>query len=284
VDITEGGNEVEPDTVQGAADTVWSIVTTYGPQVVGAIVILIVGWIAAGILSGTARKGMKKAGLDAALVGFVANLVKWAIVIFAVIAALRKFGVETTSFVAVLGAAGFAVGLAMQGSLSNFAAGVLLLVFRPFKVGDFINAAGSAGAVAEIGIFTTILNTPDNQRVIIPNAAVTGGTIVNVTANETRRVDLTAGIAYGADIAKAKSVLEEILAGHEKVLKDPAPTVQVVELADSSVNFVVRPWVKTGDYWTVYFDVTRAIKERFDAAGIEIPFPQRDVHLFQKAS
>lgn len=202
---------------------------------------------------------------------------------FTVIAALSKFGVQTASFVAVLAAAGLAVGLALQGLLANFASGVLLLIFRPFKAGDFIEAGGAQGVVQEISIFTTVLNSLDNRKIIIPNSGVTGGNITNFTANAARRVDLVAGISYTADMAKAKEVIQGMLAEQPKVLKDPAPTVEVVELADSSVNLVVRPWCKTSDYWDVYFSVTQAIKEALDAAGIAIPFPQRDVHLFQEA-
>jgi small conductance mechanosensitive channel len=267
-----------------AVQAVITFITTYGIQAVGAIVILIIGKIGAGVCANIVRKVMVRAKAEQTLVGFVASLVRYAILAFAVIAALSKFGIQTTSFIAVLGAAGLAVGLALQGSLANFAAGVLILIFRPFKLDDVINAAGSVGKVVEIGIFTTTLHSPDNQKIIVPNAAVTGGTITNVNANDTRRVDLTAGIGYGDDIGKAKKVLEDILANHPKVLDDPGPTVQVVELADSSVNFVVRPWTKTADYWDVYFDVTRAIKEEFDNNGISIPFPQQDVHMHQVAS
>jgi small conductance mechanosensitive channel len=275
---------MDAPTVNALTERGVELVTEFGPRVLGAIVILIVGWIVAGILAGATRKGLTRAGAYEALVSFGSNLVKWAILAFTVIATLNAFGVQTTSFVAVLGAAGFAVGLALQGSLSNFASGVLILVFRPFNIGDFVTAGGSTGKVTEIGILTTILSTPDNQRIIIPNSAVMGGTIVNVNAHDTRRVDLTAGIGYGDDIGKAQALFESILAEHEKVLKDPAPTVKVVELGDSSVNFIVRPWVKTEDYWTVYFDVTRAIKLGCDEAGISIPFPQRDVHLFRESA
>jgi small conductance mechanosensitive channel len=258
-----------------------ALLTTYGLQVIGAIVILIAGRIASGFASAMTRRAMMKARAEEALIRFLSNAVKIGVMIFAVIAALAEFGIQTTSFVAVLGAAGLAVGLALQGSLANFAAGVLILVFKPFRIGDVIDAAGAKGKVVDIGIFTTTMNTPDNQKIIIPNAAVTGGTITNINAYDTRRVDLTAGIGYGDDIGKARKVLESILANHAKVLSDPAPTIEVVELADSSVNFVVRPWVKTPDYWTVYFDVTRAIKEEFDRSGISIPFPQQDVHMHQ---
>jgi len=261
-----------------------SVTTVWLWQVVGAIAILFLGRVAAGMLGSLARQAMERAKADAALVGFVASMVRSAVLVFAVIAALAKFGIQTTSFVAVLGAAGLAIGLALQGSLANFAAGILILVFKPFKVGDVIEAAGSKGKVADIAIFTTTLNTPDNQKIILPNAAVTGGTITNINAYETRRVDLTAGIGYGDDIAKARSVLERICSAHPAILPDPAPTIEVAELADSSVNFVVRPWVKTEDYWRVYFDLTRSIKEEFDRNGVSIPFPQRDVHMHQVAA
>lgn len=275
---------MDQTAMQDMLSSVIPFVTTYGLQVVGAVVILIVGKIAAGFCANLVRKVLGKANTDPVLVGFLANMVRYAILAFTVIAAMSKFGIQTTSFIAVLGAAGLAVGLALQGSLSNFAAGVLLLIFRPFSLDDLITAGGAFGKVVDIGIFTTTLHTPDNQKVIIPNSGVMGGNITNVNANPTRRVDLTAGISYGDDIGKAKAVLEKVCADHPKVLADPAPNVAVVELADSSVNFVVRPWVNTGDYWDVYFEVTRAIKEELDKAGISIPFPQQDVHMHQVAN
>ncbi|MDF1552120.1 MAG: mechanosensitive ion channel [Deferrisomatales bacterium] len=275
---------MDQNAIQDMLKSLIPFVTTYGLQVVGAVVILFVGKFAAGFADSAVRKVLGKAKTDPVLAGFLANLVRYAILAFTVIAALSKFGIQTTSFIAVLGAAGLAVGLALQGSLSNFAAGVLLLIFRPFSLDDWVSAGGATGKVVEIGIFTTTLHTGDNQKVIIPNSGVMGGNITNVNANPTRRVDLTAGISYGDDIGKAKEVLEKLLADHPKVLADPAPKVAVVALADSSVNFVVRPWVNTADYWDVYFEVTRAIKEELDKAGISIPFPQRDVHLHQVAN
>ncbi|MEZ5064520.1 MAG: mechanosensitive ion channel [bacterium] len=258
--------------------------THWGLKVLGAIAVLIVGRIVSGVLSGGVQRALKRASMDEALVRFVGSLVRFAVLAFAVIAALDLFGIQTTSFVAVLGAAGLAVGLALQGSLSNFASGVLILVFKPFRIGDFVKAAGTAGSVVDIGILTTTLKTPDNQKIIVPNSSIMGDTITNVNAFDTRRVDLVAGIGYGDDIAKAHHVLQRILSENPKVLKDPAPMIEVSELADSSVNFVVRPWVKTPDYWAVYFEVTRKIKEEFDREGVSIPFPQRDVHLYQAAS
>ena len=276
---------MEPTRMEAiVADIVPHILTRYGMQVLGAILILVIGGIVAGFARGLTRKGMTRANADPTITAFLSNMVRWVVLVFAVIAALAKFGIQTTSFIAVLGAAGFAVGLSLQGSLSNFASGVLILLFRPFKLGDVIDAAGVKGKVVDIGILTTILNTPDNQKIIIPNSGIMGGTITNVNAYETRRVDLVAGIGYDDDIAKAHSVLEGILANHPKVLSDPAPAVAVSALADSSVNFNVRPWCKSEDYWTVYLDVTRSIKEEFDKNGISIPFPQRDVHMHQVAS
>lgn len=269
--------------IQNVLNTLVEFITKYGLQVIGAVIILIVGRIAAGIVRGLVRRAMNRAKADVSLIGFVASLAYYAILAFSVIAALEKFGVQTTSFVAVLGAAGLAVGLALQGSLSNFASGVLILIFRPFHVGDYIIAAGQSGRVMEIGILTTTLASPDNMKIIIPNSAVMGSTITNVTANPTRRVDLTVGISYADDIEKAKAVIMEVLRSNPKVLQDPAPVVAVLALADSSVNLVVRPWCAKADYWDVYFGVTQSVKEALDAAGVTIPFPQRDVHLYQGA-
>lgn len=259
-------------------------VSTYGLRVLAAILIFIIGRIIAGVVAGGVRKAMTKGNVDETLIGFVAGLVRAAIMAFTIIAILSKLGVETTSFAAVIAAAGLAIGLSLQGSLSNFASGVLLLLFRPFGKGDYVEAGGTSGSVQNIGIFTTVMHTPDNKKVIVPNSQITGGTITNYSANDTRRVDLVAGIGYGDDIMKARQVLERILDSHELVLKDPAPVIEVGSLGDSSVNLLVRPWVKTADYWRVYWDVTQAIKLEFDKEGISIPFPQRDVHLFQENS
>jgi small conductance mechanosensitive channel len=209
-------------------------------------------------------------------------MVYYALLTFVILAALSQIGIQTTSFIAVIGAAGLAVGLALQGSLANFAAGFLLIMFRPFKVGDFIEGAGVMGTVESLQIFTTQLRTPDNKKIIIPNASLTGDNIVNWSATGTRRVDMVFGIGYDDDIDRAKQVINEIIAADERILKDPKPQVAVSELADSSVNFVARPWVKTGDYWSVFFDTTEAVKKRFDAEGISIPYPQSDVHVYQQ--
>jgi small conductance mechanosensitive channel len=272
---------MEEDKIQQIVEQVVDIATVYGIRILAALAIFIIGRIVASTVAKGVRRALTRGNTDPTLIGFVANLVRFAILAFTMIAVLGRLGVETGSFVAVVGAAGLAIGLALQGSLSNFASGVLLLVFRPIKVGDYVEAGGTSGSVKEIGIFTTVLHPPDNKKVICPNSQVTGGTITNYSANDTRRVDMVAGIGYGDDIPKAKSVLERIVNEHQLVLNDPAPVVEVSELADSSVNFVVRPWVKTGDYWRVKFDVTASIKAEFDKEGISIPFPQQDVHMHQ---
>ncbi len=271
-------------TVERAIDGIVPVLSRYGLQIVGAILILIVGRIIAGIVGKVISRAMDRTKADPALKGFVVNLARIAVLAFAVIAALAKFGVQTASFVAVLGAAGFAIGFALQGSLGNFAAGVMILIFRPFRVGDVVEAAGHLGTVHSIGLFVTTINTPDNRRIIVPNGKLTSDVIVNINANELRRVDMIAGISYADDMSRAKKLIEDLLAKHPNILKDPAPTVAVSELADSAVNFVVRPWVHPDNYWTVWFEVTQGIKEAFDANGISIPFPQRDVHLFQEAA
>jgi small conductance mechanosensitive channel len=253
--------------------------TEYGLKVVGAITIFVVGRWVAKLLSRLAAKALAKARIDKTLVRFTENLSYVALLVFVVVAALATAGVETTSFIAVLGAAGLAVGLALQGSLANFAAGVLMVIFKPMKVGDFVEIGGIKGTVQEVQIFNTLIDTPDNIRAVIPNAKVTSDNIKNYTANRTRRVDLVIGVSYGDDLRKAQEVMERVLANDARVLKDPPAKVAVIELAESSVNFVVRPWVKTADYWDVYFDTTGRIKMALDAAGITIPFPQRDIHI-----
>ncbi len=251
-----------------------------GLHLLYAIAILIIGrWIALAI-RGVLRKMLTSRKIDLTIVSFVCSMVYIALMTFVVLAALSKLGVQTTSFVAVIGAAGLAIGLALQGSLANFAAGFLMVIFRPFKVGDFIEGAGTAGIVEEIQVFTTQLKTPDNKTIIIPNAKLTGDNITNYSAKETRRVEFTPGVSYRADIRKVKEVLQGIVNSDGRILKDPAPQIALGELADSSVNFVVRVWVKTSDYWDVFFETMEKIKLRFDEEGIEIPFPQRDVHLY----
>jgi small conductance mechanosensitive channel len=270
------------DTIEQAVDSAIPVVTTYGMQIIGAIIILILGRIVAGILAKLVSKALDRAKTDPSLRGFLVSLVKIGVMVFAVVAALAKFGIQTTSFIAVLGAAGLAIGLALQGSLANFASGVMILVFRPFRVGDLIEVAGKLGIVTDISIFVTTINSLDHKKIIIPNGSITSDVIVNVNGNGIRRVDLTAGISYSDDMEKAKQICMDILTSHPKVLQDPEPTVAVFEMADSSVNLVVRPWCQGDDYWNVWFEVTQAIKDRFDEAGVSIPFPQRDVHLFQE--
>jgi small conductance mechanosensitive channel len=253
--------------------------TTYGIKVIGALLIIIIGRIVAGILRSVVMKAFARADMDDNLAKFFGRIVYTIVIIFAVMASLAKFGVETTSFVAILGAAGFAIGFALQGSLSNFASGVMLLVFRPFKTGDFIDAGGVSGTVFEIQLFNTTLDTPDNVRIIVPNGGIYGGTIKNFSHHDTRRADLSVGIGYGEDIGKAASALEAEVKADSRVLADPAPAVAVTELADSCVNLRVRYWVKAEDYWPSQGDLTRRIKERLDKEGVEIPFPQQVVYM-----
>ena len=265
-------------------DKIIELLTLYGLKVVAAIAVLILGRWAAKIARHTLRKVMTKRSADPTVTSFVVHLSYIALMVVVVIAALGQLGIQTTSFIAIIGAAGLAIGLALQGSLANFAAGFLMIIFRPFNVGDYIEGAGTAGTVEEIQVFTTTLKTPDNKSIIIPNAKLTSDNIVNISANPNRRVDFVFGIGYEEDIDRAKEVIADVIAGDKRILKDPPLTVGVVELADSSVNFVVRPWVKTADYWNVFFDINEAMKKRFDKEGINIPYPQRDVHLFQAAS
>jgi len=253
-------------------------------NLVTAIVIFYVGRMVVRILTRGMRKVMEAQEVDKTLITFVSNLASMVLQVFVIIAAVGALGVQTTSFIAVLGAAGLAIGLALQGSLSNFAAGVLIVLFRPYKVGDFIEAAGITGSVEEVQILTTVLKTGDNKQVIVPNAQIMGSIITNYSAKETRRVDMVIGVSYDDDLDKVRSTLEELVAAEDRILDDPACTIAVSALADSSVNFVVRPWVNTSDYWGVTFDLTEAIKKRFDKEGISFPFPQQDVHLYKAAA
>lgn len=256
------------------------ILFTYGIRIITAIAILIIGRIVAGIIKKIVLKSFSKAKVETTISTFISNLTFIGIMAFTIIAVLGRIGVQTTSFIAVLGAAGLAIGLAFQGSLSNFAAGFLMIIFRPFKVDDYIEAAGVAGKVKKIEVFTTTILTVDNKKVIVPNSKITGDNIINYTAEKNRRVDMTFGIGYGDDIDKAKEVLNRIVKSFPEVLEDPAPQIELSELGDSSVNFIVRPWAKTEDYWKVKFGITEAVKKEFDKEGISIPFPQRDVHIY----
>ena len=266
-------------TVQKILTQLYGYLAEYGLRIVGALIIFFVGRWVARLLSTLAGKAMIRAKMDETLVRFIKDLCYVGMLTFVIIAALSKIGIQTASFIALIGAAGLAVGLALQGSLANFASGVLMLIFKPMHIGDFVEAGGAKGSVKEIGIFTTVLSSPDNVRIIVPNSQVMGGNISNYTVNGTRRVDMVFGISYEDDLKKAQQVIEKVLAADERILPDPAPLVAVSELADSSVNFVVRPWTKSGDYWPTYFDLTAKIKVALEDNGLTIPFPQRDVHV-----
>lgn len=276
--LVEGGGEVIEQSSK-YRDMAIEFASEYGLKIVGALIIFIVGkWIVKR-LQGVVVKLMHKSKVDSTLVSFVQSIVYIVLMIVVILAALNALGVNTTSFAAILAAAGLAIGLALQGTLGNIGSGVLIISFRPFSVGDVVTIGGETGTVAAISMFATILNTADNKMVTVPNIAVTGGNITNFSAQETRRLDLTFGIGYEDDLRLAKSVLEEIIRSDERVLADPAPFVGVKELGDSSVNFAFRPWVKTADYWAVHFDMMEKVKLTFDEKGISIPYPQMDVHL-----
>jgi len=260
-------------------DLFYGLIQTYGLPLLWAVLIFVVGRIVAKLLSNAVAKTMTAAHVEETLVKFAKNMMYVALMVFVVIAAISQMGIETTSFAAVLAAAGLAIGLSLQGTLSNFAAGVLLIIFRPFKVGDFVDAGGIAGIVEEIQIFSTQMRSGDNKQIIVPNGQIMGSTITNFSTKPTRRLDLVIGVSYGDDLKKVRSVLEDILAKDERILPEPAPTIGVLELGDSSVNFAVRPWVNSGDYWPLLFDLQETIKVRFDQEGISIPFPQRDLHI-----
>ena len=255
------------------------ILAVYGLKIIAAIAIFIIGKIIAKMIKSGVAKAMTRSKSDPILISFTTNILYAGLLAFVVIAALGQLGIQTTSFIAILGAAGLAIGLALQGSLSNFASGVLMIIFRPFKQGDFIEGAGVAGVVEEVHIFNTVMRTGDNKTIIIPNGSLMNGNIVNYSTKPTRRLDFVFGIGYDDDLRKAKEVLEEILNNDERILKDPAITIGILELADSSVNIAARPWVKSADYWPVHFDITEQVKLRFDQEGISFPFPQQDIHI-----
>ncbi len=265
------------------AENMNELVSTYvipwGINIVLALAVFVVGRIIAKTIVRLLRKLLHKTGMDTILVNFISSIVKSALLLFIIIAALDQLGVDTTSLIALLGAAGLAVGLALQNSLQNFASGVMLIVFRPFKTGDFIEAGGTSGVVESITIFNTVMRTGDNREVIVPNGSIYNGTITNFSTRDTRRIDMVFGIGYEDDIKKAKNIMADIIRRDERVLNDPEPQIAVAELAESSVNFVVRPWVNTADYWTVRFDLTEKIKLAFDENNISIPYPQMDLHI-----
>jgi len=259
-------------------------VAGWAPRVAGALVVLVLGWVLASWARRFTLKALGRSHVDPILVPFVASLVHLGLVTMVGVAAISTLGVSTTSFVAVLGAAGLAVALAFQGTFSNFAAGVMLLTFRPFKVGDFVEVGGNAGSVKEVGVFSCALATPDNVQIRVPNSRIFGETIKNYSAHDTRRIDLVMGVAYDDDLGVALRTCLDVITADPRVLTEPEPVVAVSELGDSSVNLVVRPWVNASDYWSTRWDLTRALKENLEAGGCSIPFPQRDVHLFQAAS
>ncbi|MCL5281678.1 MAG: mechanosensitive ion channel [Planctomycetes bacterium] len=276
----EGGAGASPilsGSIHEIISRLSALVAQYGLNLIGALAIFVVGrWVAKSV-SSLLSKALTKAKVDATLVPFIENLAYTGMLVFIIIAALAKLGVQTASVVAVLGAAGLAVGLALQGSLANFASGVLLLVFKPFRVGDYVEISGVGGTVQAIHVFNTVLNDPNNIRVIVPNGQVTSGNILNYTINGTRRIDLTASVSYDDDLRKTRQVIESVLAAEPRILPDPAPVVAVKEMADSSVDFAVRPWVKVPDYWSVYFDLTEKLKTALEENGMTIPFTTQEI-------
>jgi small conductance mechanosensitive channel len=261
------------------AEMVQTYVIPWGIKLVFALVIFYVGRMVVAGVVGFVRKILNARAMDDILVGFIIAILRWVLLLFVLIAALSQLGIDTTSLIALLGAAGLAIGLSLQSSLSNLAAGVMLIIFRPFTKGDFVEAGGATGVIDSISIFTTTMTTPDNKEVIVPNGAIISSNITNYSARDTRRVDMVFGCSYDDDVRKAKRILEEIIAADERVLKDPAPVVALSELADSSINFLVRPWAKSEDYWALLWDTTEAVKLRFDEEGLSIPYPQMDVHF-----
>lgn len=268
--------------MQEVMDKIYTYLITYGFNLLAAILIFLIGKWLARVVSNIIEKLMVRAKMEKTIASFVKHISYIGLLVFVIIAALSKVGIETTSLIAMIGAAGLAVGLALQGALANFAAGILLIIFKPFKVGDFVEAGGTVGTVKEIQIFCTVLDHFDNRRIVVPNAKITGDNIANFSAIEKRRIDLVFGISYSDNIKVAKEALERVVAADSRVLKDPKPVIAVSELGDSSVNLVCRPFVKPGDYWAVYFDTLENGKLELEKNGITIPFPQRDVHMYQE--
>jgi small conductance mechanosensitive channel len=255
----------------------------YAMNIILALAIFFVGKWVVGEVTNLIIKGLRKSSkLDETLVVFFKNIIYYALLVVVILTALKQVGIETTSFLAILGAAGLAIGLALKDSLSNFASGVMIVFFKPFKIGDFVTAGGVSGTITEIHLFNTEFKTGDNQKILVPNASITSGSIINVNAHDKRRVDLLIGVGYEDDIKKVKELLTSIVASHEKVLQDEANKIAVSELADSSVNFIVRAWVNTPDYWDVRFELIETIKTQFDQEGITIPYPQTDVHVYKE--
>jgi small conductance mechanosensitive channel len=262
--------------------TLQELATTWGLRVLGALAFLLVGRIVARSVGRSVERALKRSHFDETLTPFIGNTVYTLVLLAVVIAAAGMVGIQAGSFIAIIGAAGLAVALAFQGTLSNFASGIMLLTFRPFQVGDFVDAGGTAGSVKEIGVFTTTLATPDNVKIILPNSQVSGAIIRNFSANETRRIDLVVGVGYDDDLNVARDTILKVIRADERVLEEPAPVVAVDNMGASSMDFVVRPWVKGADYWEAKWALTKALKEELEAAGCNIPYPQRDVHLYSQ--
>lgn len=261
--------------------TALNVIVSWAPSVVGAVAVLVIGWFAAGWIRRISRRALTAARVDPILVPFVSGIIHVLAIVIVAVTSVGVLGVETGSFVAVIGAAGLAIALAFQGTFSNFASGVMLLTFRPFEVGHVVEVGGVTGSVKEVGIFTCLLTTPDNIQIRVPNSQIFGQTIKNFSASDTRRIDMVIGVGYDDDLGVAVRTCQDVLAADPRVMDEPATVVAVSELGDSSVNLVVRPWVKADDYWATRWDLTRALKEQLEAAGCSIPFPQRDVHLHQ---
>ncbi len=265
-------------------DLVVAQIVAWTPRILGALAVLLLGWIFAGWARGFTRRALGRSTVDAALIPFVSGVVYVGTIVMVAVTAVGTLGVSASSFVAVIGAAGLAIALAFQGTFSNFAAGIMLLTFRPFQSGHFVEVAGQSGTVKEIGIFASTLATPDNVQIQVPNSEIFGNTIKNFSANDIRRIDLVVGVGYDDDLGTAVRVCQDVIAADPRVLSEPEAVVAVHEMGDSSVNLVVRPWVATPDYWATRWDLTRALKEQIEAAGCSIPYPQRDVHLFQEGA
>ncbi len=272
---------LEPEQTAQLMQSLIDLSMVYVPKILAALAIFFIGKMVANWVKRLVMRVMSKSKLDPLIIGFTSSIVYIAMMVFVVVATLGQVGIQTTSFIAILGAAGLAIGLALQGSLANFAAGFLLIIFRPFKVGDVVEAAGVTGKVDKIQVFTTTLNTPDNKTIIIPNAKLGGDNIINYSTQKTRRVDVTVGVSYDANLKDVRNILDDIVQKDTRILKDPEYQIVVGELADNSVNFFVRVWVNSDDYWGVFFDYNETVKLRLDEAGIGIPYPQRDVHLYE---
>ena len=268
---------------EALVSTATTAIASWAPKVAGALAVLAVGWISAGWVKRAAGKALRASRVDEILVPFLSGMIHVVAIVLVAITAVGVLGVSTASFVAVLGAAGLAIALAFQGTFSNFASGVMLLTFRPFEVGDVVEVGGVTGTVKEVGIFTCLLTTGDNIQIRVPNTQIFGATIKNYSASGTRRIDMTVGVGYGDDLSVAIRTCQDVIAADARILAEPAPVIAVAELADSSVNLVIRPWVDSGDYWTVRWDLTRALKENLERAGCSIPYPQRDVHMITPA-